>query len=287
MNIFIAGGTGFIGRNLKEYFEKEGHFVLAPPRGEVNWLDYNSFINFRDNYYHKNTSICFDAFIQCAGIGGKRDQTDEIGIIAKNVTIAENVYRASQLEQCPKFFHFGSGAEQDRNKGVSNMIYPSAMPQDYYGISKRAIEERFAGVRGTCNLRTFGVFGNHEELQRFIRTAIHNYKFKLPIVIHHDKRMDFFNVNDIGPTLECLIKVYPPEKLHDVNLSYPERMLWLSEIAEFINTLDSHEVEIIKESKITGKDYFGNSIMIKNLLKNCPELELIGQKEGIRRLYEL
>jgi len=285
MNIFITGATGFVGKSLKEYFEEAGHFVLAPPREEINWLNFKSFFQYW-NVNFRRSEFKWDAVIHCAGLGGRRGDLDSVHLIHQNVVMAYNAHQAAKMMDCEKFFHIGSGAEHNRKKGVSNIIAPEETPEDFYGLSKLAIEAMFSGVQGACNLRAFGLFGSNEETQRFIRSALNRYKHKMPIEIHKDKRMDFFSTEDLGRVAEAVIESYPPNAFHDINLSYPERMLWLSDIAAFINTLDLHEVDVIVQSSALSRDYFGNIVTMKTVLKNCPELELLGQKESIRRLYE-
>lgn len=284
-NILIFGASGFIGRNIKEYFKNQGHIVHTPTRSQIDLLDYESF-----SFWQSDLMACseYDAVVHCAGIGGKRDKQDSIDVVYKNIVMAENAYRISQdLGKDCRFFHIGSGAEQNRDLNISNIIYPNDNPKDYYGLSKRAIQENFAGKRGCCNLRAFGVFGEHEETQRFIYSAIHSYRHKMPITIHKDRRMDFFYVEDIARIIEAIIEHYPIEKMHDVNLAYKKRTLWLSDIAEFINTLGDYRVPIVYENKTwLGLDYYGSAVMLETVKKNCPNLKLVGLEEGIRRCYE-
>ena len=102
--------------------------------------------------------------------------------------------------------------------------------------------------------------------------------------------MDFFFVEDIGRIIDAILLIHTPTSRHDINLCYPERMLYLSDIAKFINTLGDHEVPIEIQSENLDTDYFGNPTMLVNLIKNMEDLqlslELTGLKEGIRRMYE-
>lgn len=283
MKFLITGASGFVGLNIKKYLEHQGHTVFAPSSKRVNLLDIETLYDWEP----KNITNT-DAVVHCAGCGGRRNTNDTIDIVYKNIAMAHTAYHAAQyLNPYAKFFFIGSGAENNRSQNISNMIYPNTIPTDYYGLSKSAISEYFSGKKGVCNLRAFGVFGENEETQRFISSAINSYRHKMPIIVHKDRRMDFFYAEDIGRIVEAVCDKYPNEKMHDINLSYEDRVLWLSDIAKYINTLDDHEVDIIVESKsMLDKDYFGNPVMLKELKKNCPELELIGLKEGLRRTYE-
>jgi UDP-glucose 4-epimerase len=61
MNILITGGNGFIGRNLKEYFEKNKNYkIFAPTENDLNLTSSNEVKNFFINnpidciVYYKN-----------------------------------------------------------------------------------------------------------------------------------------------------------------------------------------------------------------------------------------
>ena len=47
MKLLIIGGTGFIGKNLKKYFEKKNNFeVYAPTRQELDLFDDSSCLEY-------------------------------------------------------------------------------------------------------------------------------------------------------------------------------------------------------------------------------------------------
>lgn len=286
MNIFITGASGFIGSNIKKYFQNEGHIVFAPPRSEVNMLNFNTFLEWYNTHFKTHT---IDAVIHCAGSGGRRNGKDVLSLIHQNCAMAHNAYQIKQFfgEDC-KLFLIGSGAEQNRTVGAQNLVGPKDVPNntDFYGLSKATTNEFFSGILGVCNLRAFGVFGEDEEPQRFIRTVMHHLKHKMAIEIPKDRRMDFFYVEDIARIIEAMTEHYPNAKLHDVNLSYPQdRMLNLSKLADYILTFEDYDVDV-NVGRFTDRDYFGSPVGLKELFKNVPDLELVGQKEGLRRTYE-
>ena len=50
MKLLIIGGTGFIGKNLKNYFEGEKYFeVYAPTRKEIDLFDDKSCLDYVKN----------------------------------------------------------------------------------------------------------------------------------------------------------------------------------------------------------------------------------------------
>ena len=59
MKILITGTNGFVGRNLKEYFQKKYDDLYCPKRGELDLLDTKKV----HEYLVKNA---FDVVVHCA-----------------------------------------------------------------------------------------------------------------------------------------------------------------------------------------------------------------------------
>jgi len=81
--------------------------------------------------------------------------------------------------------------------------------------------------------------------------------------------MDFFYVEDVGRLIEQNVN-------QDLDLVY-KRKYNLFEIANIINNLDTHKVDIIIENNYFAPDYVG---------KNSIKLDYIGAVEGIQKMYK-
>jgi hypothetical protein len=82
--------------------------------------------------------------------------------------------------------------------------------------------------------------------------------------------MDFFYVEDVGKLVEQNIN-------QNLDLVY-KRKYNLFEIANIINNLDTHKVDIIVENKHFSSDYVG---------KNSIKLDYIGAIKGIQKMYKV
>ena len=95
------------------------------------------------------------------------------------------------------------------------------------------------------------------------------------MIIYENKKMDFFYMKDLIKLLEFYILSENPPK--EIDCSYSESFS-LQKILEYINSLESHKVNIDSgyESK---EDYVGEYSELN--------LKLIGLYDGIRETYKI
>ena len=143
--------------------------------------------------------------------------------------------------------------------------------RDRYCISQRVFNH-YKGI----NLRVWGCFGEHEDKERFFYRSINNYIQKKDIVIYKDKQMDFIYADDLYkilcPYLEDINILHP----RDLNCVY-EKKYYLSEIAEMINNLDEHKVNIVKLDQELDLSYVGTY--------NYPNINHKGLEHGIKQCW--
>ena len=129
------------------------------------------------------------------------------------------------------------------------------------------------------NLRLFGCFGPLEERSRFISSALSQSMQNEPIIVHQDKKMDFFYIDD----LFRVIMFYIENGLHlprDVNMCYREKYT-LKQIAKEINNLTGAQSGVIINNKNSAIPYAGSGETLSSL-----QIPLVGLREGIKNTYE-
>ena len=126
------------------------------------------------------------------------------------------------------------------------------------------------------NVRIFNVFDEDELPSRMIKANILNYINKKPIIIHQDKWMDFFYMNDLCEVIKFIIESNSNQKI--INCSYKDKYK-LSTIAEIINQLSTHKVDIMINSSSFGLNYYGDY----NL--HLFDVDLAGLHLGITNTY--
>lgn len=94
------------------------------------------------------------------------------------------------------------------------------------------------------------------------------------MVIHQNKYMDFFYMEDLVSLVDYYITAKDPVQEVDCCYNYN---LTLSEIANCINTLGNHSVEIKTQVEGMGNAYVGNYLPVLR--------PLVGLKESINIVY--
>ena len=253
MKILITGGNGFIAKNLIKGLSD--HDVTAISRHDINLLHENEVdCFFKDKY--------FDVIIHTAINGGSRlNPQEDPHIFMDNMLMYYNLIKNEK--SFGKFISFGSGAELE--------------PNTPYGLSKYFIRESMQLKPKCFNIRIFAVFGEDELDTRFIKGSIKRYLDHNDIQVHQDKQMDFFYIQDLVSLVKWAIesKELP---INEIECSYPEHFT-LTEVANIINDLDTHKVNINIEELGLGKSYCGTHLPIP--------FSLIGLKQGIKNVYKI
>jgi GDP-L-fucose synthase len=254
MRILITGANGYIGKSLRNAL-RDKHFVTAITRKELELTDAVAVKEFFSK------SPFFDIVIHCAVAGGSRLTKDDWNVMDKNLTMYYNLL--ANRTRFGKFIHFGSGAE-------------TYMPSEPYGYSKKVIAKSILNQDKFYNLKIFGVFDENELDTRFIKANIKRYINKEPIQIYQDRVMDFFYMQDLIKVIKYYIAEANPPKEFDCVYNRIHR---LSFIANTINNLDKHKVDMIEAELQEGTPYTSNYRNVE-----LP-IEFIGLVGGIENTY--
>jgi dTDP-4-dehydrorhamnose reductase len=250
MKILITGANGYIGKSLYNAF-KDKYEVSKLTRDICDLTNSESV-----NQYFKDKH--FDIILHCAVEGGSRLKEDSNNVLDNNLKMYYNLIHNEN--HFKKLIHLGSGAE----------LTAQDTP---YGLSKHVIRQSILKKDNFYNIRIYGVFDENELDTRFIKANIKRYINKQPMEIHQDKFMDFFYMKDLVTLVEDYILNEAPK---EINCSYKD-ICTLLYIANFINDLDEHKVEIIQKEKGFGSGYYGTH--------HIPKISYIGLKQGIKEVY--
>jgi GDP-L-fucose synthase len=259
MRILITGGSGDIGRFLSN--KLIGYDVHTPSSIELN-LTHKENV---DSFFKYNSR--YDVVIHAAIKGGSRLTQDGWSVMDDNLKMYYNLL--NHRDSYDKFISFGSGAE----------IYMNKEP---YGMSKSVIANSMLDKEGFYNIRVFGLFGENEKSTRFVKSNIERYVSKSPILIHTNKLMDFFYMEDLLSVVKYYINSSDLPKT--VDCSYNGSKKSLRGIATSINNLDKHKVGVtISKKPGSGdlKSYLGDATQLAKL-----PIPLIGFEKGLKLEYE-
>lgn len=275
MNILITGSNGFLGRNLKTYLgniKKDNQYlynIITLTRQDANLLDSEEVKTF----FQKHNKP-FDLLIHTAIEGGRRNKPDDPIIVYNNLLMLYNLLSYQDYFQC--IISFGSGAELDRRYDINSKSI-NRYPIDPYGLCKNVIDKITADEPKLCNFRIYNCFGYDEQPDRMIRNNITKYLNYENMVIHSDRKMDFFYVGDLAQVIHFFIQTQNIPKRFDC--CYKDKV-YLSEIANIINNLDDHKVEIIYQNNtgLSNKDYTGQYVET--------HIKYIGLENAIKLIYK-
>jgi nucleoside-diphosphate-sugar epimerase len=249
MNILITGGNGYLATALKRMTSSEITVVTRQDLDLRSSVEVNRF--FSDKY--------FDVVIHTAIDGGSRLRVDTMSIMDNNLRMYYNIL--DNQHKFDRFISIGSGAE----------LYQI---NTAYGLSKHVIRQSMLENSICYNIRVFAVFDENELPTRFIKSNINRYIKKEPILIHQNKQMDFFYMDDFINVMEYYITEKTPPKEFNCTYDYSYSLL---DVANKINMLSDYKVSIDIEKPEMGVKFSGEPNNIK--------FNYVGLDEGIQRVY--
>lgn len=277
INTMVTGANGFIGYNIVKNFGDTLN-IFPVTRGNLNLFKPEEIRKF----VFENK---IDVIIHCAVTGGRRLIDELPGNVFVNLRMYECINLCSDLVKT--VIYFGSGAEFDREKDINETsgvegAELDVIPSDPYGFAKNIINRRILTSANWYNLRLFGCFHHTEESQRFIKSNILRHIKGEPIIVHQDKFMDFFYLDDLLKIVEYYVFRSHVESLpHSMNICYDKKYR-LSDLANIICSLDSNKKSnVVINEPNHGLNYCGNG----KLLKRSMNLDYIGLEKGIERTY--
>ena len=197
----------------------------------------------------------------------------------------EHLTAASCRTGHAKIITIGSGAEFDRRWPIQERFEHSVQfqwPIDPYGLSKNIITKRaLADFDNVYVLRLFGCFNFDDDPARFIKNGILNLKRGLPVIVHQNKEMDYFYLDDIYTVMDYIIK--NETSLRNINLVYKDKVTLL-DIASLIHKYVGRFNPVIKLNENgLGDPYTGSATALYTL----PVADkLIGLESGICRTVQ-
>lgn len=246
LKIFLTGGNGFIGRNIKEQLGSTFE-IISPTHAELDLIDSDAVYNFLE----KNP---VDIVIHAANIGGTRKQHHVFGITHINLKMFFNLVRAKPF--FTRMITLGSGAEYDKQQSlvkVKETDFDKHVPNDEYGLYKYVCAQYAAKVDYITHLRLFAVFGKYEDYEiRFISNAICHALLKAPITMRQNVMFDYLFVDDFVRILEKFITEKPKETF--INIGRGEA-IDLKTLAEKVASITGSETPILISSNGLGKEY--------------------------------
>lgn len=271
--LLITGTGGFIGKNLKEYFQSK-YNLLTPRSFELDCTDSDAV----KNYFKRNK---IDLIIHCGTIGGVRGVVDASNTIEDNLKMVENLLKSKSFDT--KLILFGSGAMYDKSQPIKKAKESDigrVKPYDLYGQSKILISDKIKNRKDCVCLNIFGCYGKGEKESRFPTYAISQNLKKEPIIINQNVVFDYLYIEDLARIIDYFLK--NDSKNNIINVT-PTKSISLFEISEIVNEISDYKSEIIIKNPELGNEYTGNN---SRLLEEIPDFKFTEYKVGLKNFYD-
>ena len=267
MRILILGSTGFIGRNLKEYFEKNSSYELfCPTRQALDLLDEKAV----DKYLR---SIQPDVVINAAVCRNPKYYSSDL----LESELGQDLRMFNILEKRQSLFgkllYFGSGAEYGKQNpivSVKESDLKGDLPLNQYGLAKYTIGRIIEQSENIYNLRIFGLFGKYENWKTtFISGACCKALYRLPITIRQNVYFDYLYINDFCKVINWFVENTPKYKTYNITSG---NRIDLCSIAQFVNNAVGYDNPIFIGKPGLGNEYTGcNQRLLDEYFEFKPE----------------
>lgn len=278
MKILITGGSGFVGRNVKEYLINRGYDIYAPSSKELDCLNEQKVAEYLKKE-HYDTVLHFAVYGD--GIDKSKDGTK---ILEYNLRIFHNFFIHSDLYG--RMIYTGSGAEYDKQFPIVSVteddILHHSIPHDQYGLMKYTVNQMIEKSDNVYNLRLFGIFGKYEYWKtKYISNLCCKSLKGLPLSLRKNCYFDYLWIDDFSRLVEMFIALEEP-RYHVYN-AVSGRKVSLYELAELVNEISGKENDIIVCNEGWANEYTAGNERIR---KELPDWRLTDMYDAVADLYD-
>jgi len=269
--VLITGGTGFVGRNLKE--KLAGRYeIFAPSHKELELLDYDAL----ERYVTENRiDVIIHGAIHVPMFNGAQNE------FFNDMQMFANMEKISHRVE--KLLYFGSGAEFDKRYDISMVREEElgkTIPTSEYGLAKYTMNLIARQSKNIYNLRLFGIFGKYELWNiKFLSGLCCKAMFDLPLTVRKDCYFDFLYIDDLVPIVTWFIENTP--RWHDYNVCHGKQYR-LTELAHMVKTVSDTSAEVTLLSQERNVDYSADN---SRLLSEIPGLQITPMEDALKQLY--
>ncbi len=274
-NILLTGGSGFIGKNIRESFLAEKYNIIAPRHTELELVDDEAVNSFFKKYK-------IDVVLHSAVKPSHRNAKDPSNIFYADCRMFFNILQ--NAGSFSKLIVLGSGsvydmARQNLRKVDENFLGTS-IPIDEHGFYRYVSANIMAKMQNVVELRIFSIFGKYEDYAiRFISNMICKAIHDLPLTMKQNRPFDFLYVDDLMPILDHFIENESKHSSYNVT---PDREIELYKAAEKVRDISGKDLPIVVAKQGMGPAYCGSNARLHS---EIPQLKLTDLDDAIQRLY--
>lgn len=273
--ILLTGGSGFVGRNVIEYFANSNKYeIVAPCSKELDCINQDSVYNYLKNNH-------FDYVFNFAVYGDGLDKSkDPTKMLEYNLRMYLNFAKYSYMYD--RMIYLGSGAEFNKQFPICSVKEEDVgkiIPSEHYGLMKYTVNRMIEKSDNIYNFRLFGIFGKYEPFNRFISNVCIKSIFDLPLTMRQNVYFDYLFIDDFLKILDKFLELDAPN-YHSYNIVSGKRVD-LQSICLLLNKLTNKEHRIIICKEGLGNEYTASNERI------CSEIDIqyTPFEESVKWLY--
>ena len=277
MKVLITGGSGFVGRNVKEYLLNQDYDIYAPSSKELDCLNEHKVVEcLKKGHY----DIVLHFAVYGDGIDKSKDGTK---ILEYNLRIFNNFFIHSDLYG--KMIYTGSGAEYDKRYPIVSVTEKDlpyhSIPIDQYGLMKYTVNQIIEKSTNIYNLRLFGIFGKYEYWKtKYISNLCCKSLSGLPLSLRKNCYFDYLWIDDFCRLVEMFINLEEP-RYHVYN-AVSGRKVNLFELAKLVNEIAGKKNDIIVCNDGWANEYTADN---KRIRQELPGWKLTDMHDAVADLY--
>ena len=296
MNIFVTGGTGFLGYNTVLRLLEDGHQVYALVRKQDNILSQIKNKNLLLKHGSLENLACvdlpdIDASVHFAWMGVNRQGVNTPDLQKQNVINTLNLLEFLKTHHCRLLIDAGSRQEYTPVEGIITEDSP-CVPITEYGKRKleayHTILSKINDEMKYIHLRIFSVYGYKDHPWSLINTCIEGMLENKPIKLGKCRHFwSFLYIDDFTGIISAIISHINGVKSNEV---YNVASGFVQPLRYFVNT-----IKIITESdsELQFGTFKENKESVFSLMPDVSKLntdfgwyEKVPFEEGIRKLIE-
>lgn len=274
--VLLLGGSGFIGRNIVEYFSGSNEYeITAPTSKELNIIDEEAVTEYLKRQY-------FDIILHFAIYGDGIDKLkDGTKMLEYNLRMFLNFEKNSHL--FGKMYYAGSGAEYDKSGDIIDVREDdegNRIPTDHYGLMRYTIDKIIRKSYNIYGLKIFGIYGKYEPWHvRFISNCCCKAIKDLPLSIRQNVYFDYIWIEDFLDILKILMDITPKEHVYNVTTG---KKIDLYTLAKMVLKVSGKELPIYVCKEGMGKEYTSDN---SKLLEELGGYQFTDVEEAVKKLY--
>lgn len=271
--ILLTGGSGFIGRHIKENLKGE-YEILSPGSRELDLLDQGAV----DSFFAAHT---IDVIVHTAKLDDVKRPVTDYEVLDANLRMFYNLLaHAGDVE---RMFYLGSGAEYDRSvmkAFATETDLGESIPKDAYGFSKYVMARAAEQSKNVYELCLFGVYGAYEAYERrFISNAVYRSLKGEPITLERHVYFDYLYVKDFADILKRFVDAQTL-RYHRYNVCTGEHAD-LYDLAKLVKEKTNNPYEIMLKEDAWKREYSGDN---RRLLEEFSDISFTSYAKGVEAL---